>query len=110
MLVQIYTAQSVAEALALADAGVGHIGLTPAQGGLPGERPLSELRAIADALRGPLHGMPAALPVPAGGMTVARVPELVRCYGRDAMLLIGGSLLASDDVAARTRAFADAVA
>jgi ribulose-bisphosphate carboxylase large chain len=67
-------------------------------------------RGIADALRGPLHGMPAALPVPAGGMTVERVPELVRCYGADAMLLIGGSLLASDDLAGRTRAFADAVA
>jgi len=67
-------------------------------------------RDLADALRGPLHGMPAALPVPAGGMTVERVPELVSFYGHDAMLLIGGSLLASDDVAGRTRAFVDAVA
>jgi ribulose-bisphosphate carboxylase large chain len=65
---------------------------------------------LAAVMRGPLHGMPAALPVPAGGMTVERVPELVRCYGRDTMLLIGGSLLASDDVMGRTRAFVDAVA
>jgi ribulose-bisphosphate carboxylase large chain len=65
---------------------------------------------VADALRGPLHGMPTALPVPAGGMTVERVPELVRFYGRDAMLLIGGSLLVADDVLARTQAFTRAVA
>jgi ribulose-bisphosphate carboxylase large chain len=67
-------------------------------------------RDLAAAMRGPLHGMPAALPVPAGGMTVERVPELAAFYGRDAMLLIGGSLLVSDDVAARTRAFVAAVA
>jgi ribulose-bisphosphate carboxylase large chain len=67
-------------------------------------------RDLAAAMRGPLHGMPAALPVPAGGMTLERVPELAAFYGRDAMLLIGGSLLVSDDVAARTRAFVAAVA
>jgi ribulose-bisphosphate carboxylase large chain len=61
-------------------------------------------------MRGPLHGMPPAMPVPAGGMTVERVPELASCYGRDAMLLIGGSLLVADDVLARTRAFVAAVA
>ena len=67
-------------------------------------------RDLADAMRGPLHDMPAAMPVPAGGMTVERVPELVRFYGRDAMLLIGGSLLVADDVLERTRAFTRAVA
>jgi ribulose-bisphosphate carboxylase large chain len=36
-----------------------------------------------------------AVPVPAGGMTLARVPELLDFYGTDAMLLIGGSLLAA---------------
>lgn len=67
-------------------------------------------RAIAAAARGALHDARPALPVPAGGMTVERVPELVRCYGQDAMLLIGGSLLVADDVAARTREFVAAVA
>ncbi len=67
-------------------------------------------RELADAMCGPLHGMPGAVPVPAGGMTVERVPELVRFYGRDAMLLIGGSLLVADDLLARTRAFTRAVA
>jgi ribulose-bisphosphate carboxylase large chain len=67
-------------------------------------------RAIAAAARGPLHDARPTLPVPAGGMTVERVPELVRFYGRDAMLLIGGSLLVADDLLARTRAFTAAVA
>jgi ribulose-bisphosphate carboxylase large chain len=67
-------------------------------------------REIADAARSPLGLARPILPVPAGGMTVERVPELVGFYGRDAMLLIGGSLLVADDVLARTRAFVAAVA
>ena len=31
-------------------------------------------------------------PVPAGGMSLQRVPEMVRFYGRDVILLIGGDL------------------
>jgi ribulose-bisphosphate carboxylase large chain len=51
-----------------------------------------------------------ALPVPAGGMTVERTPELVRFYGPDVMLLIGGSLLAARDALPyRARSFVDAV-
>jgi ribulose-bisphosphate carboxylase large chain len=38
-----------------------------------------------------------AAPAPAGGMTLERVPELLDFYGRDAILLIGGSLLAAGD-------------
>jgi ribulose-bisphosphate carboxylase large chain len=34
----------------------------------------------------------AILPVPAGGMRLERIDELVRFYGRDCMLLIGGDL------------------
>ena len=66
---------------------------------------------IADRLRAPLHGLKGVLPVPAGGMSVERVHELVGEYGHDTMLLIGGSLLiARDQLAARSRAFVDAVA
>ena len=36
-----------------------------------------------------------AVPVPAGGMTVDRVPEMLEFYGTDVMLLIGGGLLAA---------------
>ena len=33
------------------------------------------------------------MPVPAGGMTTDRVPEMLDFYGADVMLLIGGALL-----------------
>ena len=49
-----------------------------------------------------------ALPVPGGGIALEDIPEIVSFYGRDAMLLVGGSLLlAPDDAAlfARSRAF-----
>jgi ribulose-bisphosphate carboxylase large chain len=66
---------------------------------------------IADRSRRPLSGMRAMLPVPAGGMSVERAAEVVRAYGNDTMLLVGGSLLAAGDrLAERTRAFVDAVA
>jgi len=49
--------------------------------------------------------------VPAGGMSVERVAEIVASYGEDTMLLVGGSLLAAGDrLPERTRAFVDAVA
>jgi len=70
----------------------------------------STCQGIAQAAAGPLHGLAAALPVPAGGMTVERVPELRAEYGQDCMLLVGGSLLVGGDVSARTRAFTAAVA
>ena len=57
---------------------------------------------IAAAARVPSHRLPPTLPVPAGGLAVERVDELVRFYGRDVMLLIGGSLLmAGNDLPAR---------
>jgi ribulose-bisphosphate carboxylase large chain len=63
--------------------------------------------AIADALRAPWHGLKSALPVPAGGMTLARLPELIDFYGRDAMILIGGGLLsARERLTSETAAFA----
>jgi ribulose-bisphosphate carboxylase large chain len=49
------------------------------------------------------------LPVPAGGLAVERVAELVGVYGIDVMLLLGGSLLVADDLVARTREFTTAV-
>jgi len=48
--------------------------------------------------------MNAMLPVPAGGMSVERAAEIVRAYGNDAMLLVGGSLLAAGDGLASARA------
>lgn len=49
-------------------------------------------RRIALRLRAPLAGCLPSLPVPAGGLEVESVAPVVRCYGRDAMLLVGGSL------------------
>ena len=51
--------------------------------------------SIADAARAPWNGIAPMLPVPAGGMTIARVPEMRERFGDDTMLLIGGSLLAA---------------
>lgn len=69
----------------------------------------STCRALAERLRAPLHGIAPSLPVPGGGMSVESAEAVVRFYGRDAMLLIGGSLYVADDLLERSRAFVDAV-
>lgn len=62
--------------------------------------------ALCDAARGPLDGLAPILPVPAGGMTVERVDEMLAGYGTDTMLLIGGGLLsAGDALGERAREF-----
>lgn len=66
--------------------------------------------AIADAARRPWAEVKRALPVPAGGMTVERVPEMIERYGNDTMLLIGGGLLtAGERLLERAREFVAAV-
>ncbi|HET6341590.1 MAG TPA: ribulose 1,5-bisphosphate carboxylase, partial [Gemmatimonadota bacterium] len=61
---------------------------------------------LAARLGGPLGGLRPALPVPAGGMSVARVREMVEFYGIDVMLLVGGSLyVARRELAERAREF-----
>lgn len=65
--------------------------------------------SIAGNARAPWGTYRPAMPVPAGGLTVERVAELVAFYGPDVMLLIGGSLLAAPDRAVRTRAFVAAI-
>jgi ribulose-bisphosphate carboxylase large chain len=67
--------------------------------------------ALVDAARAPWPGVKPVLPVPAGGMTVARVPEMIAAYGRDTVLLIGGGLLsAREQLLARSQEFVAAVA
>ncbi|WP_295384107.1 RuBisCO large subunit C-terminal-like domain-containing protein [uncultured Thiodictyon sp.] len=69
-----------------------------------------ECRDIVDAATGPMAGFPSIFPVPAGGMGIARVPELIRFYGRDCCLLIGGDLHAQGaDLVANCRGFLAAV-
>lgn len=66
--------------------------------------------AIAAALRAPLGQTQTALPAPAGGMSLERVPELCERYGSDSVLLVGGALFALDrDVSVATRRFLDAI-
>ena len=50
-------------------------------------------RHLSDQALAPMHGLRGSAPTPAGGMELARVPELLDVFGRDVMLLIGGSLL-----------------
>ncbi len=67
---------------------------------------------LAQTLRNPDGGTRPALPVPAGGLKTANVPEVLAFYGRDTLLLIGGSLLEAPDapaLLARSRQFVAAV-
>jgi ribulose-bisphosphate carboxylase large chain len=66
--------------------------------------------AIAAAARDPWLTLRPTLPVPAGGMTIDRVPEMLECYGADTMLLIGGGLLsAGEKLLERAKEFVRAV-
>jgi ribulose-bisphosphate carboxylase large chain len=66
----------------------------PNYGGRFGYSP-ETCRALARAALEPWNGFPATVPVPAGGMTMDRVAEMLSFYGNDVMLLIGGNLLAA---------------
>ncbi len=82
----------------------------PTHGGRFGYTP-ETCRRLAEAARAPLHDLRPALPVPAGGMALSRVTELLDFYGPDTMLLIGGSLLAARErLTAETAAFTTRVA
>jgi ribulose-bisphosphate carboxylase large chain len=64
----------------------------PNHGGRFGYTP-DTCREIARAGLAEWHGLKAAVPVPAGGMTTQRVGEMLDFYRTDVMLLIGGALL-----------------
>ncbi len=65
---------------------------------------------IARRAREPWVGLRPSLPVPAGGMGVERVAEMVAGYGDDTMLLIGGGLLsARERLGEKSREFIRAV-
>ncbi|HEY0183974.1 MAG TPA: RuBisCO large subunit C-terminal-like domain-containing protein [Rhodopila sp.] len=68
----------------------------PSFGGRFGYSP-ETCRQLAQNARRTDDGMKAALPVPAGGMTLARTREILDFYGEDTMLLIGGNLLLAGD-------------
>jgi S-methyl-5-thioribulose 1-phosphate isomerase len=77
----------------------------PNHGGRFGYTPETCLDLARDA-RAPWHGLKACVPVPAGGMTIERAPEMLDFYGPDTILLIGGNLLAAGDaLTAKTAEF-----
>nr|WP_294514629.1 RuBisCO large subunit C-terminal-like domain-containing protein [uncultured Rhodopila sp.] len=68
-------------------------------------------RRLAANARRSDDGMKPALPVPAGGIGLERVREILDFYGEDTMLLIGGSLLlAREHIIQATEQFTRAVA
>jgi ribulose-bisphosphate carboxylase large chain len=82
----------------------------PNYGGRFGYSP-ETCKALAEAARGRWHGYRSCIPVAAGGMTPARVAELLDFYGHDIMLLIGGGLLAARErLTEETERFVAAVA
>ncbi len=77
----------------------------PNHGGRFSYSPAACARLAEVALEPWGHLRPCA-PVPAGGMTVDRVPEMLDFYGPDVILLIGGGLLsAGAELEARARQF-----
>jgi phosphoribosylanthranilate isomerase len=84
VIVQIYTAQTADEALALAEAGVDHVGITVSDRGLPGEVDLATGREIIATLRG--HARSVALtvdtdPIGVQVFAAALVPDILHLCG-----------------------------
>ena len=82
--VQIYTMQTVEEALAVASLGVDHIGVTPAELGLPGEVAQNRAAQICNAVKGIATSV--ALSVDADFHTIER---MVRTVQPDVLHLCG---------------------
>ncbi|MGE0038510.1 MAG: RuBisCO large subunit C-terminal-like domain-containing protein [Xanthobacteraceae bacterium] len=77
----------------------------PNHGGRFGYSP-ETCRTLAQAALAEHAGLRPCMPVPAGGMTRDRVPEMLEFYGPDVMLLIGGNLLeAREHLVEATAAF-----
>jgi phosphoribosylanthranilate isomerase len=98
MITQIYTMQSVDEALAVAAAGVDYIGVTPSNRGLPGEIDIATARAIVDALEG--RAVRVALSVDGDP---AAILEMVRAVRPDVLHLCGDISVVTPAVVAELR-------
>lgn len=69
-----------------------------------------ECHRLAQAVREPQTGFKTCLPIPAGGIAFDRVDEVLDFYGRDVILLMGGSLyIAGEDMPARAAQFTERV-
>ena len=68
-----------------------------------------QCREVANDLSTPLGGLAPAFPAPGGGMTLARVGEIVEFYGNEVALLIGGDLYRGENLADSAAQFRAAV-
>jgi ribulose-bisphosphate carboxylase large chain len=71
---------------------------------------IDEGRMIAAMVSTPIGKIRRCFSVPAGGLSLDSVADVIRFYGNDTILLVGGSLLRSNDLASATRQFVDSVA
>lgn len=66
----------------------------------------NECRSIATGASVEMGHLKPILPTPGGGMSLGRVPEMLRFYGKDVILLMGGGLFqGGPDLAANCRRF-----
>jgi ribulose-bisphosphate carboxylase large chain len=66
--------------------------------------------SIAGSLTVNLEHIKTSFPVPAGGMDLENIPDIIQFYGNDIILLIGGSLYSrSDDLEDNARYFCEKV-
>ncbi len=69
-----------------------------------------DCRQLVAGAEGPMGSLHPIFPVPAGGMSVERVPEMLDYYGREVILLIGGDLhRGGSDLVASCRRFRQSV-
>jgi ribulose-bisphosphate carboxylase large chain len=54
---------------------------------------LQECREVADGTQAPLGPLKSIFPAPGGGMSLQRIPELLKFYGNEVIFLVGGDLL-----------------
>jgi ribulose-bisphosphate carboxylase large chain len=64
----------------------------PHSGGRFGLSP-EECREVADGTQSPLGELKSIFPAPGGGMSLQRIPELLKFYGNEVIFLVGGDLL-----------------
>lgn len=69
----------------------------------------AECLDVAAGLKEPLGDLKRAFPSPGGGMTLARVDEIVEFYGNDVALLIGGDLYRGENMVETAAGFRAAV-
>ena len=69
-----------------------------------------ECLSIAAACRENLEGMPPVFPCPAGGMELDKIEDMIKSYGNDTLILIGGGLFSmGGDLVSNCRRFLDRI-